>query len=163
MMGDDMAIRSGGMYGRPESQYTLAMPASSYTSPYSSVLNWGKTVADIYSASREERNIRKQANLDWQALQMERAYNVANFKQKMADTLAQNKMSFYASGLDYKSGSARDVIQSNQTALGNDLAMMEYNYDVQERNIQNRRTAAGIKAKGRVISSAINYMTSLAF
>ena len=98
-MGDDMAIRSGGMYGRPESKYTVATPSTSSgssASVYGGVLKAG---AGIFSAVQNYKTTTEQLNLNLEALQKERLYNVANFKQKMADTLASNKMSFYSSGI----------------------------------------------------------------
>lgn len=164
MMGDDMAIRSGGMYGRPESQYTLATPASGFDSgAFGKVNNFASTLLNIYASKKQMDYARKQSRLDLEALYKERDYNVSNFKQQMADTLAQNKMSFYASGLDYKYGTAQNVIGSNQIALQNDLEMMKYNYSVEERNIKNKLRAAEKRHIGNVVGSAINYATSLAF
>lgn len=160
MMGDDIAIRSGGMYGNPESKYTLATPTSNFggVSAFSSALKFGRFALDAYSASKESQFAQKQGRLDLEALYKERDYNVANFKQQMADTLASNKMSFYASGLDYRYGTAQNVIKSNQTALQNDLEIMKYNYDIQERNIKNNMKAASRRAFGKVASSWINMM-----
>jgi hypothetical protein len=154
MMGDDMAIRSGGMYGRPESKYTVATPSqpSSWMDSASTYGKLFKAGAGMYSALQNYKYSQKQAELNLEALQKERLYNVANFKQQMADTLAQNKMSFYASGLDY-TGTAMSVTMSNQTALQDELNMMEYNYDIQEKNIKNSQKAAKRQLYGNVISS----------
>lgn len=157
MMGDDMAIRSGGMYGRPESQYTIAMPSSSSSGAWmSNASTYGKVFkagAGIYASLQNYKYQQKQSELNLEALRKEREYNVANFKQSMADTLAQNKMSFYASGLDYSTGTAQSVIMGNQAALRDELNMMEYNYDVQEKSIKNSQKAAKRQLYGNVINS----------
>jgi hypothetical protein len=154
MMGDDMAVRSGGMYGRPESKYTIATP-SQPSSWMDSAATYGKVFkagASMYSSLQNYKYQQKQAELNLEALQKERLYNVANFKQHMADTLASNKMSFYASGLDM-TGTAMAVTMGNQAALRDDLNMMEYNYDIQERNIKNSQKAAKRQLTGGIISS----------
>lgn len=154
MVSDDIAIRSGGMYGNPESPYTIAMPSNS-SSWMSNASTYGKVFkagASMYSSLQNYKYKQKQAELNLEALQKERLYNVANFKQSMADTLAQNKMSFYASGLDF-TGTALSVTRANQAALKEDLDMMEYNYDIQERNIRNSQKAAKRQLTGDIISS----------
>ena len=167
MMGDEMAIRSGGMYGNPESQYTFAQPSSGGTSGFGGggfspiavagkLFNIGQNIAAINSQYATEE---LQANLNLQALKEEREYNVKNFEQYMADTLASNKMSFYSSGLDISSGSAQDVMLNNQRALNEDLVRMTHNYDIQERNIRegmkaskSKRTAESASAIASVAS-----------
>lgn len=154
MMGDDMAIRSGGMYGNPESKYTIATPSEpnswmSNASTYGGLLKAG---AGMYSAMQNYKYQQKQAELNLESLRKERAYNVENFKQNMADTLAKNKMSFYASGLDM-SGSAMAVTMSNQAAMRDELNMMEYNYDIQEKNIKNSMKAAKRNLIGGIVGS----------
>lgn len=159
-----MAIRSGGMYGRPESKYTLATPASSFDSgAINKVGGFANWMLSAYANKTQMDYAIKQNKLDLQALYKERDYNVSNFKQQMADTLAQNKMSFYSSGLDYKYGTAQNVINSNQTALQNDLEMMKYNYSVEERNIKNKLKAANKRDMGNFYGSGINFATSLLF
>lgn len=157
MMGDDMAIRSGGMYGASESAFTLATPSSGFGGAgFGGLLNFGKGALGMYSAYKEGRYAYQQGKLDLEALYKERDYNIANFKQQMADTLASNKMSFYASGLDYKYGTPQNVIKSNQTALQNDLEIMKYNYDIKERNIRNEMEASSRRALGKAGSAAFS-------
>lgn len=149
-----MAIRSGGMYGRPESKYTVATPSApsswmNNASTYGSVFKAG---AGMYSSMVNYKYQQKQSELNLEALQKERLYNVANFKQQMADTLASNKMSFYSSGLDM-TGTAMAVTMGNQEALRDELNMMEYNYDIQERNIRNSQKAAKRQLVGNMIGS----------
>lgn len=155
MMGDDMAIRSGGMYGNPESKYTIATPStpSSWMSNASIYGSLFKAGAGMFSAISNYNYEQTQAKLNLESLRKERDYNVANFKQQMADTLASNKMSFYSSGLDIKSGTAQDVINSNRHALQQDLAMMEYNYAIQEKNIKNSMKASKRNLIGNVVGS----------
>lgn len=153
-----MAIRSGGMYGRPESQYTIAMPSSSGSwmssaSTYGSVLKAG---FGMFSSLQNYKYEQKQANLNLEALRKEREYNVANFKQSMADTLAQNKMSFYASGLDYSTGTAQSVIMGNQSALRDELNMMEYNYAMKEKSLKNSKKASERNLMSNMIGSALS-------
>lgn len=153
MMGDDMAIRSGGMYGRPESKYTVATPSTSSgssASVYGGVLKAG---AGIFSAVQNYKTTTEQLNLNLEALQKERLYNVANFKQKMADTLASNKMSFYSSGLDLSSRTVTTMLESNRRALQEDLNMMEYNYNIAEKNIRNQQSAAKRNLIGGIVGS----------
>lgn len=164
MMGDDMAIRSGGMYGRPESKYTVATPVSNNATPvFDKGVGILKEGLNMYSKSRQYEYVRKQSKLDLEALYKERDYNIANFKQQMADTLASNKMSFYASGLDYKTGTPANVLKTNYSALQNDLEMMKYNYATKERNIRNEMEAANRRHFGDMASSAISIATSLIF
>ena len=97
-----MAIRSGGMYGRPESQYTLAIPnntkrGGSAVMPMAKIMQAGFNVAASFGDYWATEN---QISRDLNALRKEREYNVKNYKQSIADTIAMNKMSFYSSGLD---------------------------------------------------------------
>lgn len=157
MMGDDMAVRSGGMYGNPESQYTMARPSSSGSSPtFSPYQMFGKMVRagiGMDAAVVQSGYEINQANLNLEALRKEREYNIENFEQNMADVLASNKMSFYASGLDLSSGTAANVMAANQGAMQKDLSMMAYNYDIQERNIKNAKKASKDRFKSNIISS----------
>ena len=154
MMGDDMAIRSGGMYGNPESKYTIATPSepSSWMSNASTYGGLLKAGAGMFSAISNYKYEQKQARLNLESLRKERDYNVANFKQQMADTLASNKTSFYASGLDM-SGTAMAVTMGNQSALRDELNMMEYNYAIQEKNIKNSMKASKRNLIGNVVGS----------
>lgn len=143
MMGDDMAVRSGGMYGNPESSFTNAMPSSRFGGAgtvfdsMGKLLNmWGTAVA--YKAERKQSKERQRM------LELEKKYNLENFQQKIADTVAENKMSFYSSGLDI-AGSAQDVITSNRQALEKDMGIMELNYDTAIANEKARRKASRIK------------------
>lgn len=76
------------------------------------------------------------------ALMEEKAYNTQNYRQFIADQLARNKISFYSSGLDYKSGTARSVIESNRRASTEDMNMMIRNYDTQIKNLKTQRAEA---------------------
>ena len=76
---------------------------------------------------------------DIMALNAEKAYNVKNYQQFIADQLASNKISFYSSGLDYTSGTARNVIESNRKASVEDMNMMARNYDTQIKNLKTQR------------------------
>ena len=143
MMGDDMAIRSGGMYGASESQYTLARPNnpsiwnSGNLQTAGSVLKAG---AGMFGSLMNYGANQRQLEMDLESLQMERLYNVANYKQNIADTFAKNKTSFYASGLDF-TGTALAVANENKRAMTEDLRMMEYNYDMQERSLREKQKA----------------------
>ena len=142
MMGDDMAIRSGGMYGNPESNYTLAKPVSS-TGWGSSLQTYGsvlKAGAGMFSSLMSYGAQQKQTEMDLQTLQKEKLYNLKNFQQTIADTFAKNKASFYASGLDF-TGTALSVARENRRALTEDMRMMEYNYEMQERSLREKQKA----------------------
>lgn len=159
MMGDEMAIRSGGMYGNPESQYTLAQPsgnigvAGKVASGMGSLLNmWGTSVKH----KAEQRQLRENQRL----LEFEKQYNLENFQQKIADTVAENKMSFYSSGLDI-AGSAQDVITSNRRALEKDMGVMQRNYDVQIENLQRQRKAKRIGFGIEQASNVVNFVGGL--
>ena len=143
MMGDEMAVRSGGMYGNPESSYTLATPSSG-GSWMSSAASYGKVLkagVSMYSALQGYKYSQKQSELNLEALQKEKLYNIENFEQKMADVLAGNKMSFYMSGIDYSSGTGARMLESNRYALQQDLDMMKYNYETKEKSIRNEMKA----------------------
>ena len=153
-MGDDMAIRSGGMYGNPESVYTNAMPVSRFSGAgsrvgkFGSILNMFGTgvnaVADIKQLREKERT-----------LEDEKQYNLKNYQQVIADTLAKNKMSFYSSGLDIHSGTAQDVMLSNTRALQEDMGIMQRNYDVQ---IENAKEAARARRISLGFEQAQNFV-----
>lgn len=155
MMGDEMAVRSGGMYGNPESSYTLATPSSSGSwmssaAPYGKVLKAG---VSMYSALQSYKYSQKQSELNLEALQKEKLYNIENFEQKMADVLAGNKMSFYMSGVDYSSGTGARMLESNRYALQQDLDMMKYNYETREKSIRNEMKANKRNLTANIIGS----------
>lgn len=153
MMGDEMAVRSGGMYGNPESQYTLATPSSGFGGAGTVVSSMGK-LANMWGTSVAHKAEMRQLRNNQRLLELEKQYNLENFQQKIADTVAENKMSFYSSGLDI-AGSAQDVITSNRQALEKDMGVMQRNYDVQIENLQAKKRAKrigfGIAQAGNVI------------
>ena len=75
------------------------------------------------------------------ALRAEKKYNLENYRQKIADTVARNKISFYSSGLDINSGTAASVILNNQNAMLANYGMMERNYTTQEKTLKNAQKA----------------------
>jgi len=159
MMGDDMAIRSGGMYGNPESRYTLARPTSGSMGFGGGVSMVGKATKmgfGIASAFGNYWADESQIASDLATLRREKAYNIKNFEQSIADTMARNKMSFYSSGLDIKSGTAQDVMISNRQALQEDLGMMEHNYNIQERSLKEKQKALRGNLIGNIASSVLS-------
>lgn len=142
-MGDEMAIRSGGMYGNPESQYTKAMPSSggSWQSYGSAFGSFAKMGLNLYGNREAYKATSKQLAMDYAAIQEEKNYNLRNYSQQIADTLASNKMSFYASGLDINSGTPSSVLESNRLAMTEDWQMMKKNYDRQLASIANQQKA----------------------
>ena len=157
-MGDDMAIRSGGMYGRPESRYTIANPNSNggALSGITPMARFMKTGFGIMGALGNYWAQGSQISNDLRSLREEKAYNIKNFQQYIADTMARNKMSFYSSGLDIKSGTPVDVMTSNRTALEEDLHMMEYNYNMKERSLKEAKKATRANLAMGIASSVIN-------
>lgn len=144
MVGDDMAILSGGMYGNPESAYTKAMPVSWSDKVMSGVSFGGNVVSTglkFYNKYLGYKAVDEQIGADLHALEVEKAYNVKNYKQQIADTLASNKISFYSSGLDINTGTARNVIESNRTAGLENLAQIEARYNTQIQNLKDKRNA----------------------
>lgn len=144
MVGDDMAILSGGMYGNPESDYTLATPVSKWDMLRGQAGTIGGVVAKgakMFGALQSYGAAQKQNEIDTQTLMRERDYNIKNYEQFIADQLASNKISFYASGLDYKTGTARSVIESNRAASTEDLNVMKYNYDMKLKSLKEQRKA----------------------
>lgn len=152
-MGDEMAVRSGGMYGNPESNYTLATPSSGFSGAGTVVSSMGK-LANMWGTAVAHKAEQRQLRNNQRLLELEKQYNLENFQQKIADTVAENKMSFYSSGLDI-AGSAQDVITSNRQALEKDMGVMQRNYDVQIENLQAKKRAKrigfGIAQAGNVI------------
>lgn len=143
MMGDDMAVRSGGMYGNPSSQYTLAQPSSGGSwANYSSVFgSFVKTGLNLYANQKAYEARSNQLAMDYATMQEEKNYNLRNYSQYIADTLANNKMSFYASGLDINSGTPANVLESNRVAMTEDWQMMKKNYNRQLAGIEAQRKA----------------------
>lgn len=157
MMGDDMAIRSGGMYGNPESSYTLAKPVS-WTGWAGGLQTAGsvlKAGASMFGSLMAYGAQQKQTEMDLQTLQKEKLYNLKNFQQTIADTFAKNKASFYASGLDF-SGTALSVARENRRALTEDMRMMEYNYNMQERSLREQQKANKRNLYTNIASSVLS-------
>lgn len=159
MMGDDMAIRSGGMYGNPASNYTLAKVGFSGSG---NGLSWlgkafkiGAGLMGNYASAKSERN---QLTMDLEKLREEKEYNLKNFQQTIADTFAMNKASFYASGLDF-TGTALSVARENKRALTQDMRIMEQNYKAQEATIMNKREAA--RTRGNILTNAVSSVMSI--
>ena len=158
MMGDDMAIRSGGMYGNPASNYTLAnagLASGNGMAWLGKAFKIGVGLMGNYISSKAERN---QLTTDLEMLRREKEYNLKNYQQNIADTFAQNKASFYASGLDF-TGTALSVARENKRALTEDMQIMEQNYKMQEMSLRNKRTAAEIR--GNIFTNAISSVMNL--
>lgn len=158
MMGDDMAIRSGGMYGNPESAYTLAKSVSGGSSWAGGAGFMGSAVKAVWNiAGSIGKNWaeREQISEDLSNLRKEKEYNLKNFRQTIADTFAQNKMSFYSSGLDL-TGSAQDVIQNNKYALQQDMNIMAENYYQKERSLKEKQKALRGNLIGDIASSVLS-------
>ena len=158
-MGDEMAVRSGGMYGNPESQYTLATPSSGFGGAGTVASSMGK-LANMWGTAVAHKAEQRQLRNNQRLLELEKQYNLENFQQKIADTVAENKMSFYSSGLDI-AGSAQDVITSNRQALEKDMGVMQRNYDVQIENLQAKRKANRIKFGIEQAVNAVNFVGSV--
>lgn len=148
MMGDEMAVRSGGMYGNPESQYTLARPSSGfdYGQAFSAAGQIASAGGGIGSAIMKGRQI--SSNIG--SLIAEKNYNIKNYEQRIADTLASNKMSFYASGLDTNSGTPVDVMEQNRLAMEEDLARMAGDYIEKEKNLKRAKRASRLDVISQV-------------
>lgn len=146
MLGDDMAILSGGMYGNPESAYTSAIPGSvSATGAYKRAAGVGLKTVDaglnMFGALKDYGANAKQIQANINALREEKAYNVKNYQQYIADQLASNKFSFYSSGLDINTGTARAVIEANRAASTEDMNMMIRQYDTDLKSLKEKRKA----------------------
>ena len=102
MMGDDMAIRSGGMYGNPASSGGITP-----------VARFAKMGLNIGAAYGEYVANTMQIDRDLRALRREKEYNVKNFQQNMADTLSSNKLTLYESGLHIHSVPPQEMTNSN--------------------------------------------------
>ena len=157
MMGDDMAIRSGGMYGNPESAYTIAKPTTgtSWAGGLQTAGSVLKAGAGMFGSLMAYGAQQKQTEMDLQTLQKEKLYNLKNFQQTIADTFAMNKASFYASGLDF-TGTALSVARENKRALTEDMRMMEYNYDMQERSLREKQKANKRNLYTNIASSVLS-------
>lgn len=99
-------------------------------------------IGRVQTAREQAKAQIAQINNNIAALMEEKSYNVQNYQQFIADQLASNKISFYASGLDYSSGTARDVIMANKAASTADMNMMIRNYDTQIKNLKTQRAEA---------------------
>lgn len=143
MMGDEMAVRSGGMYGNPESNYTLATPSSmsSWRGYAGTATSFVKAGLNLYANRQAYKAQSKQLAMDYASIQEEKTYNLRNYEQYISDTLANNKMSFYASGLDINSGTPANVLESNKVAMTEDWQMMRRNYNRQLASIENQQKA----------------------
>lgn len=160
-MGDDMAIRSGGMYGNPESAYTLAKPVSGgFRSGAGAGFGFFgrslKAITGIAAANDKYEAEKDQIEADLYSLRKEKEYNLKNFQQTIADRFAQNKMSFYSSGLDLSSGSAQDVIENNRLALQEDMQQMAFNYNMQEWSLKEKQKALRGNLIGDIASSVLS-------
>ena len=162
MMGDDMAVLSGGMYGNPESSYTMAIP-SSVSSAGSGVSSVGLAAKIVGTGMKVGGSILKARANDKQiaasirALKEERQYNIANYEQFIADQVASNKISFWSSGLDVTSGTARDVIESNRAASTADMYQMARQYDTEIKSLQEKRRANRISGYFDAGSSLLSF------
>lgn len=143
MMGDEMAVRSGGMYGNPESQYTIAQPSSggSWANYGSAFGSFAKMGLNLYANRTAYKARSEQLASDYAAIQREKEYNLKNYSQNIADTLAANKISFYSSGLDLSSGMVQNVLESNKVAMTEDWQMMKSNYNRQLAGIERQQKA----------------------
>ncbi len=142
-MGDEMAIRSGGMYGNPESSYTLAKPSSggSWQGYAGAVGSVAKLGLNLYANRQAYKATSQQLAMDYNAVQQEKEYNLKNYAQRIADTLAGNKMSFYASGVDINAGTPANVLESNRAAMTEDWQIMKSNYNRQLAGIELQQQA----------------------
>lgn len=161
MMGDEMAVRSGGIYGNPESNYTNAMPSTSFGGAGTVVGGIGKLV-NMWGTSVAHKAEMRQLRNNQRLLEFEKRYNLENFQQKIADTVAENKMSFYSSGLDI-AGSAQDVIESNRRALEKDMGVMQRNYDVQIENLKAKKRAKRIGFGLEQAGNVMNFVSGALF
>ena len=150
MVGDsNMYGKSGGMYGNPALIGSVTDPMQVMSAnnqiPIGGFGVVGKVVSGIGRVGEAMATAQSQIDQlsnNIHALEVEKAYNVKNYKQQIADTLASNKISFYSSGLDINTGTARNVIESNRTAGLEDLEQMEANYTMQIKNLQTQRKEA---------------------
>ena len=138
---------SGGMYGNPDliGSATDPMQVMSATNQIPVPISGLATVVgkgfEMFGNLQAYKAKQKQNEIDTQTLMRERDYNIKNYEQFIADQLASNKISFYASGLDYKTGTARSVIESNRAASTEDMNVMKYNYDMKLKSLKEQRKA----------------------
>ena len=78
MMGDEMAVRSGGMYGNPESFFTNAMPSSSFDDTGTVFRGMG-SVLNMWGNSVKHKAEMKQLRNNQRLLELEKQYNLENF------------------------------------------------------------------------------------
>ena len=140
--------KSGGMYGNPDLIGSATDPMQVMSAggqmpsfDFGSVAGIIKKGAKMFGALKSYGAAQKQNEMDYQTLMRERDYNIKNYEQFIADQLASNKISFYASGLDYKTGTARSVIESNRAASTEDMNVMKYNYDMKLKSLKEQRKA----------------------
>jgi hypothetical protein len=139
--------KSGGMYGNPALIGSATDPMQVMSATNQIPLGIGK-LSEVFAKGGKMFGLlqsygaaQKQNEMDYQTLMRERDYNIKNYEQAIADQLASNKISFYASGLDYKTGSARAVIESNRAASTEDMNVMKYNYDMKLKSLKEQRKA----------------------
>lgn len=77
-----------------------------------------------------------QASRNIQALKDELKWNSEVFDTNMTDKMASDKISFFSSGLDYTTGTARDAIANNQEVIAKEKQHMIDQYN---REIENQR------------------------
>ena len=140
--------KSGGMYGNPDligsaTDPMQVMSAGNEIPSFNlgSVSGIFSKGAKMFGALQSYGAKQKQNEIDTQTLMKERDYNIKNYEQFIADQLASNKISFYASGLDYKTGTARSVIESNRAASTEDMNVMKYNYNMRLKSLKEQRKA----------------------
>jgi hypothetical protein len=126
----------GGIVGGAVSGAMIAGPVGAVVGAIGGMIGG---IGRVESAKAQTQAQIEQVNNNIAALMREKSYNVQNYQQFIADQLASNKMSFYASGLDYSSGTARDVIMANKAASTADMNMMVQNYDTQIKNLKTQR------------------------
>lgn len=133
------ASMGGGVVGGAISGAMIAGPVGAIVGGIGSIIGGIGRVEGAKAQAQAQIN---QINNNIAALMQEKSYNVQNYQQFIADQLASNKMSFYASGLDYGSGTAKDVIMANKAASTADMNMMIRNYDTQIKNLKTQRAEA---------------------
>lgn len=133
---------------QPTNYFSMGSSAAQgISSMVGSVLNYNAQKASIKSSIK--------------ALKAERDYNVKNFRQGMADTLAANKMSFYSSGLEQK-GTAQQVTASNLNALQDDLKYMQDTYEQQIKQLKIQQKANKRKLIGDIVGTTAGTAAQMA-
>lgn len=161
MVGDDMAILSGGMYGNPESDFSRAVPSSLLAAAKTKMavgsgMQFLAPGMKMFGSALATHAADKQFSANIAALREERQYNLENFNQRIADQVASNKISFYSSGLDYTTGTAAHVTESNRAAAEADKAMMLRNYDTQIKSLKEQRKANEMSGYFNIAASAFS-------